>query len=261
MASDYQRFPSKPDCLRVLLAAGLEPKTVIDVGVHSGTPELIEAFPDAHHLLIEPEPAHFSVIAETYRDVAHTLIPLGASDRHGAAALTTEHGETGGEVTHSRFLDNDPATEPDTAMVKVAPLDAIVSQAGLEGPYFLKIDTDGHELAVLAGAAETLKQSAAVAIEAVTDSVSARMAPIEAAGLRLFDIVDLAYYERTLWQMDLVFVNPAVFDPPALRPQTNPASNYAAWHAHRPPTPPPAPPPPPTGLRRIAMALARRLPG
>ena len=262
METIYQRFSSKADSLRVLLDAGLSPRTVIDVGVHSGTPELIEAFPNAHHLLIEPEAAHDEAIAATYRDVAHTLVRMGASDHHGEAALTSERRDGCGDITHSRFLNNDPGADSLTTMVKVAPLDSIVADCGLEGPYFLKIDTDGHELQVLAGAGETLKSCAAMAIEVVTRSVTERMAPIEAAGLRLFDVVDLAYYQRTLWQMDLVFVNPGVFDPTGLKPRTSPAANYHAWHAHVPsPPPPPPPPPPPKGLKRIAMAVARRLPG
>lgn len=260
MDSTHHRFPSKSDSLRVLLDAGLSPRTVIDIGVHSGTPELIEAFPNAHHLLIEPEAAHDEAIASNYRNVAHTLVRMGASDHHGEAALTSERRDGSGEVTHSRFLNNEPGADSLTAMVKIAPLDSIVADSGLEGPYFLKIDTDGHELNVLAGAGETLKRSAAVAIEVVTRSVTERMAPIEAAGLQLFDVVDLAYFQRTLWQMDLVFVNPAVFNTTDLKPRTSPTANYHAWHAHVPSPPPPAAPPP-TGLKRIAMAVARRLPG
>jgi hypothetical protein len=42
---------------------------------------------------------------------------------------------------------------------------------------------------VLAGAQRTLGQCACVIVEATLDQLTRRAAPIEAAGLRLFDIV------------------------------------------------------------------------
>ena len=48
-----------------------KPKTVIDVGVADGTPELYAAFPSAYHVLIDPLPAHEEAMKghlESYRD-------------------------------------------------------------------------------------------------------------------------------------------------------------------------------------------------
>lgn len=213
------RFPSKADGLKWLKRAGLSPACVIDVGVHTGTPELMAAFPKAHHLLIEPETAHTQLIAQAYQDIPHTLLAAAASDRDGEATLTSEHRGGSEEVTHSR-LDKVQG-RPDsgtTQTVRLARLDTLVREAGVEGPFLLKIDTDGHELEVLAGASETLKHCAIVICEASVRSVSAQAAALEAAGLRLFDIIDLAYYFDTLAQVDLVFVNPKVFNPPAINP-------------------------------------------
>jgi hypothetical protein len=99
----------------------------------------------------------------------------------------------------------------------------------------------GYELMqVLAGAGDAIRQSAGIAIEAVTGSVSAHMAPTEAAGLRLFDIVDLSHYSSTASQVDLVFVNPEVVDPPALKPWRRRTFGYDAGY---PLTQPPPPPP------------------
>ena len=52
----YRKKPSsKRDVLEILSEKGIQPKTVIDVGVHNeGTPELYEIFPNAKHVLIEP---------------------------------------------------------------------------------------------------------------------------------------------------------------------------------------------------------------
>ena len=197
----------------------MDPACVIDVGVHIGTPELMSAFPKAHHLLVEPETAHAEAIAQAYKEIPHTLMAAAASDRDGEAILTSEHRDGGAAVTHSRLDDLAGRTDSGvTQTVRLARLDTLVKEAGLEGPFLLKIDTDGHELEVIAGASETLKQCSIVITEASLRAVGAQTRALEQAGLRLFDIIDLAYYFDTLSQVDLVFVNPKVFNSPAINP-------------------------------------------
>lgn len=65
------RFPDRKDALAPLKAEGLAPATVIDVGVLTGTPDLMAAFPGVHHLPIEPEPAHAPAIAKAYAGLSH----------------------------------------------------------------------------------------------------------------------------------------------------------------------------------------------
>lgn len=229
------RFPSKADCLKSLKRAGLHPAIIIDVGVHTGTPELMAAFPKAHHLLVEPETAHAQAIAAAYRDIPHTLVAAAASDRDGAAELTAEHRGGRSEVTHSRLDAIEGRCDTGAAsQVRLARLDSLVEEAGLAGPHLLKIDTDGHELEVLAGAEQTLRDSAIVIIEAPLHALTERAAAVEAAGLRLFDIIDLAYYHDTLSQVDLVFLNPAVADPDALNPWRRPDFDWRAWRQLQP---------------------------
>lgn len=225
------RFPSKIDCLRFLLKNGFAARTVIDVGTQVGTHELMALFPQSHHLLIEPEAAHAEQIAQNYAKIPHTYVEAAASDHEGEATLTSEHRGGVLDVTHSRFLDG---KGDETARVRVATLDLLVLESGLDGPFLLKIDTDGHEDEVIAGASETLKQCGVVVVEAPLYTLSKRAAALEAAGLRLFDIVDLAYYHDTLSQVDLVFVNPAFFDPPALNPWQAKTFEWTAWRQHKP---------------------------
>ena len=247
------RFPSKPDCLKRLKHIGLAPAAVIDVGVHGGTLELMRAFPGTHHLLVEPEPAHAAAIAKAYQDIPHTLAAAAASDREGSAPLTAEH--RGGEraVTHSRFLEAGRNAKAGTVRpVRLARLDTLVSEAGLNGPFLLKIDTDGHEMEVIAGAPQTLRHCAVVIIEAPLHTLTERAAALEAAGLKLIEIIDLAYYFDTLSQVDLVFANPCVFDPPALDPWRHETFRQSAWRQLQPWTAAF------DGLRRRTWAVRRR---
>ncbi len=246
------RFPSKSDCLKFLIRSGLEPGTIIDVGVHTGTQELMAAFPKVRHLLIEPEAAHAEAIARNYANIPHEFVAAAASDRDGEAVLTSEHRGESAEVTHSRFLDD--GTNAGAGLpVRLATLDTLVAEAQCEGPFFLKIDTDGHEMEVLGGAKETLKQAAVVVIEAPLHSLSERCVALEAAGFKLFDIIDLAYYYDTLAQVDLVFINPRVFNRPAFKPWQTYEFKWTAWRQLQPVSARLNP------LRRVVGSVRRKL--
>lgn len=145
--------------------------------------------------------------------------------------LSAEHRGGRDDVTHSRFLGEAGEASQTVRLARLARLDSLVREAVLSGPYLLKIDTDEHELEALAGAQETLRQSAIVIIEAPLHALTERAAAVKAAGLRLFDIIDLAYYHDTLAQVDLVFLNPAIADPDAVNPWRNPQSDWRALAA------------------------------
>jgi len=228
------RFPSKGDCLAFLKAQGLAPATVIDVGVHAATPELITAFPAARHLLIEPEPAHAPAIARAYAGVDHTLLQCAASDQDGQIQIRSVAKGQGAAITHSYVGGSKDVPEAGGRQVRQARLDTLIAETGAVPPYLVKIDTDGHEKQVLAGAPDTLAQSACVIVEATTDTLSDRLRALERAGLRLFDIIDLAYYFDTLSQVDLVCVNPAVFDPPGLSPWRRQTFEPRQWREFEP---------------------------
>lgn len=228
------RFPSKRDSLAFLKAQGLAPGTVIDVGVHEATPELISAFPDARHLLIEPEAAHAPAIAKAYAKIDHTLVECAASDQDGETRLVSVAKGAGDAITHSYIAEAEGVPGGQARPVRQARLDTLIAEADAAPPFLLKIDTDGHEAQVLEGASETLAQCACVIIEVTPDSLADRLRRLEAAGLRLFDIIDLAYYFDTLSQVDLVCVNPAVFDPPGLSPWKHRAFDPREWRALEP---------------------------
>src|SRR5688500_1398118 len=60
----------------------MAPKTIIDVGVGYGTPELYEAFPDARLILVEPLEEYLPNIRELFskRNGIHHAVALGAQD-------------------------------------------------------------------------------------------------------------------------------------------------------------------------------------
>lgn len=149
------------------------PKTVVDVGVAYGTPQLYEAFPAARFVLIEPlsdyKPAIEKVLGK-YNGVAHFTAV-------GAEKATIEL-----EVDLDNFLRSTQFQRTEltkleghnleTRKVEMTTLDDLLGPVDeIARPLVLKIDTEGNELNVLKGAERVLKVTDYVILEA---SVSKR---------------------------------------------------------------------------------------
>ncbi|SFJ67159.1 FkbM family methyltransferase [Jannaschia pohangensis] len=126
---------------------------IIDVGVLNGTPFLYDAFPDRKFLLIDPlEESRAAVTAAWSKlDFDFHVTALGA--RKGSVELELEPGRLA-RTSGGRRIDAVEVLE--RRKVPVSRLDTITD--GIEGPFGLKIDTEGHELEVLKGATRTLKR-------------------------------------------------------------------------------------------------------
>jgi len=144
-------------------ANGLEPATVLDIGVAWGTADLYEGFPDAKHLLVEPlseyEPALRDICAR--HDAEYVLAAAGSEPGemeiavHRVPTLSSPLGERGGDV--------EGATE--ARRVPVVRVDELVAERGLPGPYVVKADVEGAELQALEGASSILGQTELVLLE------------------------------------------------------------------------------------------------
>ena len=142
---------------------GLRPAAVFDVGVGWGTPELYEAFPQARHILVEPlveyEPA-IQQILDRY-DADWVRAAAGAEAGGGSIAVhrTLQMSSMLGGWKGHDSADSAPREVP------VVTLDSVREERGLEGPFVVKVDVEGGELAVLDGAAAVLAESELVLLE------------------------------------------------------------------------------------------------
>jgi FkbM family methyltransferase len=197
------RGPLKRQTLAVLRLRQVPVATVIDVGVLSGTPELLEVYPDRPHLLFEPVAEFAARIEHEYRNVPHRLIQAAVSDSSGEIQLRTVGMIGGAAISHSFMTES---AEEATRTVPRVSLDDYLRTTPADPPYFLKIDIDGEELKVLAGATATLKQTSIVMIEVTVHTMIPRLQRLMDAGFQLFDLTEPAYYDDSLWQCDAVFV-------------------------------------------------------
>jgi FkbM family methyltransferase len=143
------------DALAHLRARGFEPRTVIDVGIGNGTPDLYATFPKARYLLIEPVPEYEPVLRRLATTLDAVTVMAAAGREAGMTTLSVEgEGSTtyGVGVTQAR-------------QVPVVTIDALREEHHLSGPFLLKADVQGGELEVLAGARHTLQEAEAVILE------------------------------------------------------------------------------------------------
>ena len=198
------RAPIKTQALDILRSRGVPVSTVLDVGVLDATIELMRAYPDRLHILFEPVAEFAAAIERNYRGIEHRLVQAAVSDTSGEALLRTVGAFSGrGSITHSFIVDQ---PEQASRSVPRVSIDDYLRQNPAPGPYFLKVDVDGDELKVLDGAVETLKATSIVMVEATLANIVERMQRLVAAGFQLFDLTEPAYYDKSFWQCDVVFV-------------------------------------------------------
>jgi len=142
---------------------GFQPKTVVDIGVASGTPELYTAFPDSYFLLIEPLnefESHLKSILKQYNG-SYILAAAGASS--GQSKFNVHKNHLSGSSLYSESM----GTEADgyEITVPIIRIDDILKDKKLEGPYLIKVDVQGAELEVLEGAQQALTQADVVVLE------------------------------------------------------------------------------------------------
>lgn len=215
------RIPTKKDALSSLRRNGLDAKIILDIGVQHGTPQLQEVFPDLKHFLFEPVEEYYSFIEENYKGYDYQLVRAAISETDGENLLniskmgsdTVTHssldGAVGGDITESR-------------VIKTMTLDTFLRDKDFPKPYLLKLDVDGHELPILRGAEETLKNTSCIVVESPLCYLSDRVTYLESKGFHLWDIVDLCYYRDNLHQVDLIFLN----NDEKLKPPFSPWQNF-----------------------------------
>jgi FkbM family methyltransferase len=193
---------------------GFDPKHILDVGANHGnwTREAIQYFPQAHYTLVEPQDelrTHIQDLVD--RGFQLRWINAGASDQPGVFPLHIL-----GPDHSSTFLQV-PRTESESLRkveVPLRTLNEIVASSGLPTPEMVKIDAEGLDLKVLAGASQLFGRTEIFFAEAsigqndFDNTALALIQKMSDAGYRLIDITDLNRSPRhgVLWLCEFVFL-------------------------------------------------------
>ena len=126
---------------------------VVDVGVALGTDSLLQNYPKAKFFLVEPNPEYFTFIENKIcKKYNALLIKYGASDKIGKVNFKLD--KLNSEITNGKSKD--------TAEIYISTLDDILLNNvafDMNSKTLIKIDTEGHELAVLRGAIGLLREA------------------------------------------------------------------------------------------------------
>jgi FkbM family methyltransferase len=189
---------------------GFDPKHILDIGANTGlwTREAIKYFPLAHYTLVEPQD-ELGIHIRDLVDQGYQVhwINAGASDAPGVLPLHVQ-----GRNDSSTFRQ--VSTSVGEISVRVRTVNEIVASTGLPTPEMVKIDAEGFDLKVLAGASELFGKTEIFLAEAsivaphFDNTAGALIQTMANAGYRLIDITDINRSPKygVLWLCELAFL-------------------------------------------------------
>ena len=205
-----------PLLFSALKARGFSPRHIIDVGANHGnwTRTALNYFPDSYYTLIEP-PDYLK------KDVQDLLaradgkirwIGAGAGDKAGVLPFMVSHRDDS-----STFALTSEAAEARGLRqmdVPVVTLNEIARDGGAPFPEMVKIDAEGFDLRVIAGASDLLGRTDIFLLETaifsrdVENTLENVMYTMSQAGYHLIDITDLnrSPKDGILWLCEIAFL-------------------------------------------------------
>jgi FkbM family methyltransferase len=197
--------------LRSLIRMGFAPELVIDVGAHSGewTRLALPFFPGARFVMLEAQREKEAALERVRHlqpeRISYSLGLLGREPRQDVEFFLADTG--------SSLYPEKTAFRRERTTLSMTTLDLALADRLSVGEAFLKMDVQGAELEVLAGAKRVLEKTNAVLSEVSLvqyNEQAPRVAEVVAAmadlGFLLFDIWDLRRIGPILAQADFLFV-------------------------------------------------------
>ena len=171
-------------------------KSFWDVGANIGYYSWLisSAQPAVRVLAVEPDPVNFAVLVQTRRHAPPgvEVLNVAVSEQDGTATFLVDNvsGATGTlELSSGTFNERHYGEARRSTTVPTRSLDSLSAERG--APDLLKIDVEGHESAVLEGAALLLASGPIILIEAF-DAGAPALHTLRSAGFVLLSAASLA---------------------------------------------------------------------
>lgn len=191
--------------------------SIVDVGANIGQFAFMahSALPGLPIYSFEPDPGCFAGLQQTFADyhISGGGFPFAVSSKEGSVSLNVYE-----SAANNSLLSRHGETAVSVHQVRCTTLDALLNGelSSLRAP-FLKIDVQGAELSVLAGAAEFLKRCRYVMLETSLvpsyegcADVAHVLSFMDSAGFACWEIVDVLRKRKPdelgIQEMDLLFV-------------------------------------------------------
>jgi FkbM family methyltransferase len=145
-----------------LLRLNFRPQTIVDVGIAYGTPGLYGKFKGVKYLLVEPLHEYKGILTKICSEYDAEYVIAAASSRPGKITLNVHPDLSGSSLyneTEGNHVDGTPRE------VLAVTIDGLCREKKLNGPYIVKIDVQGAELDVLAGASQVLLETEIIILE------------------------------------------------------------------------------------------------
>jgi FkbM family methyltransferase len=134
---------------------------LFDVGGHVGeyTEAFLQALPGGQSYIFEPSANHLDMLRQNLggRPNVH-ILPAGLGDKPGTLPLYKDRNISGLASLSQRRLEHFDIKMDKVEMVTIGTVDMITAEISLPSIDLLKIDVEGHELAVLRGATKTMER-------------------------------------------------------------------------------------------------------
>jgi FkbM family methyltransferase len=210
---------SHRNALMRLRSLGFAPAVVYDIGAYRGgwTRLAADVFPHAQFVLFEANRDHADELAASGR--RQVIAALGEKDGGTRAFHVPRQGDVTGASLYVENTAHYAEQNLQVREVETVRLDTLVVREKLPPPDLVKIDVQGAELEVLAGATETLRAAGALIVEvSFVDYnkggplVAEVIAAIDRLGFKCVDLCEVHRNARNfVLQLDLLLVRPALF--------------------------------------------------
>jgi FkbM family methyltransferase len=193
---------------------GFAPKHILDIGANHGfwTREALKFFPDARYTLVEPQD-HLKIHIQDLLNDGHKIhwINAGASDVPGTLPFTISNRDD--SSTFALTEEQARAAGYQQITIPMRTVNEIAASVGGDLPDIVKIDAEGLDLRVLAGASDLLGRTDVFLVEGMVcggyeNSAAEVIRFMANAGYRLMDITELNRSPKhgVLWLCELAFL-------------------------------------------------------